>query len=546
MSSTFFESSKEIANDFLQSIVFIDDRAFLNEDPNHHEFDAQQITRIFANSKKVCAVYNPESLEDINNLALLAKKTDITVLDWQINIAEEEVKVENEEEDADNDDPRGPHTRKIIRGILSDPLTGKGSLKLIVIYTGELDLPGITDEIFNDLQALEIQGLQKGDCCVFTTNIKILVAAKPASNDGSGKPKFKHNPELNSKVINYDELPDFILTQFTELTSGLLTNFVLQSLTAIRNNTFRLIKLYKKELDPSFLSHRLLLTNPEDSKEQVIEILSHSIQAILNYNETGEAVSSSNIFEWIDTKKFEEKLEIIKDKKLVISGDFIKDWITTNFVEACKKQWVANGFSDEQHAPIGKFVKRERELYKTASEFFIGQPADDIDSEFSILTHHKSNLKQPSSLPRLTLGTLVKQLPLEKDQEERFFLCIQARCDSVRLGELRKFLFLPLEKVDRDSKFHFVTEDNSEFIRLNIVKDAFELRTIKFQPSEKNQVVQAEESKSQFYFKSNHDEHFQWLADLKDAHAQREANNFAAKISRVGLDESEWLRRWGN
>ncbi|MBC8769410.1 hypothetical protein H4O18_15540 [Arenibacter sp. BSSL-BM3] len=544
MNSPFFDSSKEIANDFLQSIVFIDDRAFISEDPNHHEFNAQQITRIFGNSKKVCAVYNPKSLEDINNLAELAKKTDVTVLDWQINIAEEEV--ENEEEDADNDDPRGPHTRKIIREILSDPLTGKGSLKLILIYTGELDLPGITDEVFSDLQALTIEGLQRGDCCVFTNNIKILVAAKPASKDGSGESKFKHNPELSSKVVDYDQLPEFILTQFTEMTAGLLTNFVLQSLTAIRSNTFRLIKLYKKELDPSFLSHRLLLPNPEDSKEQLIEILSHSIQAILNYNETGETTSTSNILEWIDTKEFDKKLTIDKDKDLNINGAFIKNWITTSFVEACKKQWVASGFSDEQHAPLGKFTKKERELYKTASEFFIGQPADDIDSEFSILTHHKSNLKQPSSLPRLTLGTLVKQLPIAELQEERFFLCIQARCDSVRLDELRKFLFLPLEKVEGNSKFHFVTEDNSKFIRLNIVKDAFELRTIKFQPSEKSQIVQAEESAGQFYFKSYHNEHFQWLADLKDAHAQREANNFATKISRVGLDESEWLRRWSN
>jgi len=551
MSSSFFESSKEIANDFLQSIVFIDDRAFVTEGPNHHEFDAKQITRVFANSKKVCAVYNPETLGDINNLAQLAKKSDVTVLDWQINIQEEAV--ENSEEDAEDDDPRGPHTRKIIREILSDPLTGKGSLKLIVIYTGEIDLPGITDEIFDDLQALNIEGLQKGDCSIFTDNIKILVAAKPASDDEGDEPKFKHNPQLNNKVVAYDDLPDFILTQFTEMTAGLLTNFVLKSLTAIRGNTFRLIKLYKKELDPSFLAHRLLLPNPEDSKEHLVEILSHSIQALLSYNETGEATSAQNIKSWIDINEFNQTITIDKEKEILIDREFIKEWVNTTFFDACKKQWVTNGYSDENNTPDKKFKSIEKQLYKKASELFIGtETSVEIDSEFSILTHHKSNLKQPSAAPQLTLGTLIKQLPKEQDaaddvgslQDERFFLCIQARCDSKRLEKLRKFLFVPLHKVDENSKFHFVVDDETGFIRLSVAKESFEIRTIKFQPNEGSQVIIAGKSEEQYLFTSNHNEQFKWVADLKDAHAQREANNFATKISRVGLDESEWLRRW--
>ncbi len=36
------------------------------------------------------------------------------------------------------------------------------------------------------------------------------------------------------------------------------------------------------------------------------------------------------------------------------------------------------------------------------------------------------------------------------------------------------------------------------------------------------------------------------MADLNDAQAQRVANNYASQLSRVGLDESEWLRRWAS
>lgn len=557
MSSPFFESSKKIANEFLQTVVFIDDRAFLQEGADHHEFDAKQISRAFANSQKVCAVYKPETIEDIDNLALLAKKSDVTVLDWQINIEEEQEG--DGEEDAEEDDPRGPHTKKIIREILLDPLTGKGSLKLILIYTGETNLPVIADAVFEDLRALSLEGLKKDDCSIFTENIRILVVAKPASDKAAGDPKFKYSPDLNDKVIPYSELPDFILTKFTEMTAGLLTNFVLQSLSVIRNNTFRLIKLYKKELDPSFLSHRLLLPNGDDSKEHLIEILSNSIQAMLNYNETGEVVSKEQIFEWLDSIDLNQTIPINGGKELEVNADFIKDWAMTDFVSACKKQWVAKNYSKENNTPDKAFKGKEKEFQKIASEYFIGREATKIDSEFSILTHHKSNLKQPSSSPKLTLGTLVRQLPKENEasgeeekneQKGRYFLCIQARCDSVRLENLRKFLFLPLQKVEVNKKFHFVAEDEEEYARLSIVKDAFELRTIKFEPNSKNQIVEAEvmeaeEQEKKYYFKSNHGERFIWLADLKDAHAQREANNFAAKISRVGLDESEWLRRRG-
>ena len=73
---------------------------------------------------------------------------------------------------------------------------------------------------------------------------------------------------------------------------------------------------------------------------------------------------------------------------------------------------------------------------------------------------------------------------------------------------------------------------------------SFELRTIKFKPLEGTDLIIAKEVNELFYFESLHGEKFLWLSDLKDAHAQRIANNFAAKLSRVGLDESEWLRRY--
>ena len=492
-------------------------------------------------AKKVCAVYKPQTVKDIDNLSLVAKKADITVIDWQINLDDSVgINEKNGEEDAEDDDPRGPHTLKIIREVLLDLSTGSRSLKLILIYTGESGLYDITDVIFDDLTKFGLSNVQKGDCEVFSDNMKILVVAKPAFEGNGSKSKFKYNPKLNKKIVSYADLPNFILSEFTKLTSGLLSNFVLRSLTVLRENTFRLIDLYKKDLDPSFLSHRLLLPNPDDSKEQLIEILSHSIQALLNYNKSGETVSVDNIKKWIDTRKFTKSISI-SNKELKVDTSFIKEWASNGFRKACELKWTASGHGDVTDTQKEKFEKKERELHKDGSRLIRMDGEDEgIDSQFSILTHHKSNLRQPSFVPKMSLGTLIKE-----EGKDRYYLCIQARCDSVRVLKERKFLFLPLETVaDSKSKFHFVVEDNGTTVLLKIIKEAFELKTIKFKPSPKSETVLASSENDHYYFSSNWEEKFIWLADLKDAHAQRVANNFATQLSRVGLDESEWLRRW--
>jgi hypothetical protein len=545
MSNPFFDTSKSVANEFLQSVVFIDDRAYAvigdgDQENKNHEFDAAEITQAFAKSQKICAVYQPKTLEDIENLSILSRKADITVIDWQINI-KQEVAQEHKEEDAEEDDPRGPHTRKIIRDILSDPITGKGSLKLILVYTGEIGLRDITKEIYDDLVKQNIENLQTEDCKVFTPNVKILIVAKPSVDDEENGAKFKHNPELNEKVVKYEDLPEFILNEFSIMTSGLLSNFILQSLTVLRNNTFRLVKLYDKNLDSSFVSHRLLLPNQKDSQEQLIEILADSVQALLNYNQVGETVSLINIESWIDTKNISGTISV-SNKEILLTNDFIKKWAKEGFIKACSDFWNESNFGDVDEKQIEKFETKQRDLHKEKGSSFLngGQDSNREDSEFSILTHHKSNLKQQASMPKLSLGTIVKQ-----EGTEKYYLCIQAKCDSVRVFKNRKFLFLPLEISPAGKKFNIVIEENNSFIKLHIVKESFELRTIKFDPTAGNDSIIAQlNNNGNYIFTSSWGEKLIWICDLKDAHAQRIAHSYAHQLSRIGLDESEWLRRW--
>ncbi len=525
----FLTLSKEIANEFLQNIVFIDDEAFNKAKDKDHDLDPLEISKSFARSKKICAVYNPLCVADIEDLTEVSKKADITVIDWRINLPMESEEDEDSEEDIEEDDPRGGHTLRVIKSILDDPTIGEGSLKLILIYTGETDLQGITERVYDFLNQEEEEGFSKSFCEVSAENIRILVIAKP-------QVKFSHLPELEKRIVQYKDLPDFILSEFTKMTSGLLSNYILKSISIIRQNTFRLVSLFNKEMDAAFLLHRALLPNPEDSQDHLNEMLTDSIGALLAYNTADSVVNIENLIPWIRSRSIEKEV-LIGNKAVNFNESIAIDSIERGFLKAIQSK------AEDLEIPKKKLDSFSRKDHsKEYPNLFVAEESGSKHNEqFSILSHQKSNLKLPSIQPKLTLGTIIKQVSGSKNG---YFLCMQAKCDSVRLSSERKFIFLPLYPVPNEKKFQFVVEEAGSFVNLALAKGPFELRTIKFAPSSGfDSIVAQLKNKKIYFFKSIYDEEFLWIADLKDSHAQRAAHRLASKLSRVGLDESEWLRR---
>jgi len=540
--TVFFEESKAVADKFLQSIIFVDDKAFSNsEQKTHHDFDAYEVTRNFAEKNKICALYNPRTTADIDMIGRLAKKADIIVLDWQINLDNEPVQTGEEEQDAEEEDPRGPHTLKIITEIVTDPVLVKDGLKLIVVYTGDTDLNEIADKIQRELEQKDI-ALTRSFCEILVGNLKVIIVAKSNEElDDNGKviEKFKHLPDYNQRVKSYAELPDYLLGEFTKMTSGLLSNFVLNCLAILRQNVSRLLKIYNKDLDKAFLSHRLLLTNGEDSRQQMIEIFADSIQALLYYNHADDTLKAESVKNWLDTVTINRNITILGNSTPV-NMEFWKTWIDDGFKGAVTNL-LGRSLND---AEIKTLKNNYDSLSKAPCLLSDTQEVDSKDIEFSILTHHKSIFKPVDIAPKMSLGAVVKGMRTGK-----YWVCIQQRCDSVRVLGERRFLFLPLDV--STGKFQFVTSDG---IKLKLSNKSFDLRTIKFMPDNDEDLIKPRLEGEIFVFdpvyKAGHDayhqdkdETFAWILDLKDLHAQRIAHDFAHQLSRVGLDESEWLRK---
>ncbi|WP_261512739.1 response regulator receiver domain [Chryseobacterium paludis] len=546
MSSSFFEKSKEIANNYIQNIVFLDDRAYKIKDEAKlsNDFDVARITSLFAKEKKICAVYQPGSERDIEDFKVISSKSDVVVLDWEINFPKI-VKPGTENED-DDDEPRGIYTKSIIKSILFEEGQTNKSLKMILVYTGDYAIiKDIVNEIHKEVfDSSELYILDEENLSITSQEFKVLVRSKKVDINN------KSNKGLEKHMIDYEYLPKFIIEEFTKMTSGLLPNFALLSLTTLRKNSSKIIGLFSKKLDSAYLSHKALLPNQDDAEELLIELYADTVSDLLFYDKVNN--TTKNLIEdWISKNILEEVQEIFDKKgksyepaeKFKRSADLLLEILKSSEKNIIKRYKEA--FNSKANVSKAKIEDYYEKLSLNNTLLFLNNDdhvkKTEIDHKFSILTHHKSLFIPNNTIPKLTLGTVVRSTL----NTNSYYICIQQRCDSVRIakGSERKFLFIPLSvSVER---FDVLTPDN---IKLKRNKDSFSIRTIKFICSNDFGVVSAEKDKNtgdyifQQKYNSSTDEHFTWIFDLKDLHSQRIITQYSSQLSRVGLNDSEWHR----
>ena len=548
MTDNFERFSNGIANDFLQSVVFIDDKAYSAVDGAdvQHDFDAQEITRSFASNKKICSVFQPEQEEDIQLFSDIATKADVTVLDWQIIINQQPDAISadsadsaDDEEDAEEDDIRGIYTKNIIGNLLSSA-SSQNSLKLILVYTGETNLANIAVEILADLNDRQITGFylsEEDDCCVVSKSCKILIRAKSNGGDGRGR----HNPALRDKEVTYQQLPEFINNEFSKMTNGLLSNFTLQALTVIRKNFFQILNVFSKKLDAAYLTHKSLLPNINDANELLVELLGDTFTSILRAEKLHNIINQEVVEQWIEHYIDDEQRQKLdtsgnptgqffnrnKDilKSLLVSSDDVKKKITDAL--------VASGIS----------ATNAKKNYKKYAFSLFHQNGEDesVNKDFALLCQHKNLIKFDAHTPILSLGTVVQS----SNDEGTYYVCIQQRCASVRVDDstARRFLFLSLSVIEGSGKFDFLTPGGQ---KLKLDKSIYDMRTVKFSGSDDGTVKVTTNSEGMYFLPYYHSEEmtekFQFIFELKDLYSQRIVAQYSSSLSEVGLDEPEWVR----
>jgi hypothetical protein len=560
----FFKRSLQIAAEFLQTAVVIDDRAFRDEatlpevtpgplvapdsletvdisslpslsepatdfepvDPNPHGIDARAVIDSFAELGIVCSVLRRESGEDLTNLGDRAHKlsvaVDISVVDWQVHRP-------------DGSDSH-EETLEFVKTAVEESIRSQPEqLRLIIIYTGTLDLLSVAAEIEKCLQsAAGFEPQKDGDFAFRVHAIRVVIL---------GKPSNKRPADLQSHQIQSEtELANRAVQEFAMMTTGLISNLAVASLAEIRKTTHRLLSRFGQKLDAPFLTHRALLTPPSEGNDQLLPLIVSELEAILEDRVSQDLLSDDAIIDWLETRpdplalidlapkiKTEEAArETVKDLCLKGVGQY------SQFAIPNEPSWVKKLANDKDASSIDKLTN-----------VIAAEVVDGSNEAFELLMSIRSHYSEKP--PMLTLGTLVSSYELgERNSASAYWLCLQPACDSyIRSGSSRR-LFPLLQLKTTDNQFNLIVEDQTRVIRLRWEPKPYKMRMIEFEAnSPSGSVLSKAENKTFWFAPTINSIKYRWVGQLKFPQAQRVANAVASEAARIGLTESEWLRRSG-
>lgn len=541
----YYKNSLDVAREFVQSVTIVDDKAtYSGEGPVSSEsFNAGEIIKKFSEEGIVCSIYKFTEESDIDRIARISRRSDVTILDWKMNPIPGMPSASDDDETEDDErESKGYYTLEILKKVVSGEYN---KFKLFVIYTDEIEFNRIIDEIKKVFTDADLPVSDDGSPYSFRCNSnKITIFGKEAI-----KTKAKHVKDIAERSFNYTELPDAVYDEFVRFTHGVVSNIFLKSVSAIRANTFFLLNTFQRGIDPAFIAHKCLLPVPDDAHDLIVELIGSEIKSVIG-GALSEAVTNKQIEGFVDTLDSKQLLFNFDRNGLnkpegipeSFSTDDFKKLLKVGLIPVCK-------YEDE---PVRSKIDLSKRVVKHLPQIIlkgydsgmkkdeVQKAATDSNVKFACLTTLKKRYLN-SSKPILTLGVVLKSKTVSGTEE--YWICIQPKCDSVRLTaeedrqEGRPFMFLSLAKTSGNGDI--ILDSKSGFkIMYSIIKS----RQFMFR-STKNGTVQVEgEDSDHWFFKDSSGKCFEYLGELKNDFAQGIANNFASQVSRVATNHSEWLR----
>lgn len=529
MAHKFSESSLQVCRDFLQTAVIIDDKAFRKPSvsipiaaqkpkrgvqhlreikksfPKGERYlNTQVLIESFADHGIICSALKftdfNKDLISFNNTAKLA---DITIIDWEM-----------EEEKS------GENALKLISSLLEDDFSNPQRFRLVTIYTGHEDLEDISQKVVTHIKKAHEKepDIDQHGLRLVYQSIIITIYAK----DRRGIPEHFH-----SNAVDEGGLPERLVACFSESISGILPNTALSALTAIRQSTHHLLAKFNKNIDYAYLTHRASSPNPDDAAIHLETFIAEEIKSILSsYDCIGSNASFSEIKKWI-IERYPQKHEFIHPDGPKLKREDILEFLK----EGCEKATttsLSNQKKKELYQHFSNLLTKDEKILSTC----------DLDlSRLSVLKTRYQN-----SPPLLTMGVVLQQI-----KNKTLWVCIQPKCDSVRLeNKSRKFPLLLIQPGrGGESTLPKLGDDDTETF-CHILVHPQHCRTVEFESArvDKSQIY-PQRCNDKWIFLSTEQLRFQFIAELKDEIAQEILNDFAATTARVGTNPSEWLRKKG-
>ncbi len=466
--------------------------------PDYHP---KELMESFAAKGIVCAMYEPAEDEVVgidSQIFKLCERADIVVLDW----------------DLDNDD--GDRISELLANLIKQSeAVQPHHVRLCSIYTNRPSLYPIADSLLNKLRSegcVDVEVVE-GRLQLVSGATRISILGKPHV---SGRPPSDAEYEVEER-----DLAERLALDFCQMHKGLLPGFALKGLSAIRKNTKRLLEKFSSDLDGAFLLHRALVKADREALEELPALLADELSAILEdslftgFNSESvinDVVASLNLINPNDGQAFDAQhvradlkngLNIDKRKKILRYGTIV---------------------GGSEHLSPEKLSH----LFSSRTQYLLDSP----NLKFGTVVKHRNNCQE----------------------DWEYSICLMPICDSRNRSkpeERPSHMSFPFWRLNREvkvlnsrlpNKYAFVVEDEGKAVSLGVggkIRDMLWLADVKL---DEDGWARSDSSTLQFDTTCEGQE-IQWVSELKALHAQRIAAYVGTEASRVGLTESEWLRR---
>ena len=477
----------------------------------------------------VCSVLRPRPGEDVvESVTRAAKRVDIICLDWKIN----------------NDD--GFTTLSLIREIVTRDQLSDGRLRLIVIYTAEHGRSRILDRIkreissaFSNKERSRLR-LRKVDGREIQSSVGLKVVYMVKAHNG-GIPR-----RLRQDRVSEKDLPEQALREFATLCDGLLSTVALGTVAAVRDAAHEIVGSFGGELDGPYFHHRSLIGNPDEAADYAVNAVLGGFRAAVRLREVGRTFAGRGAVERrLRTMASDEGMFRLSFKR---SKDAREETVELSIEDVIRL--VRDGFDNSYDSVRVNEKPKKGPAKRSLTSLFASnlKASQTVMRRFVSLTSIASHpgthgVRAGEYVPSLGLGTVVV------DTDGKYWLCIQASCDSVRVQVPRPFLFVPLVEVSEEVQHVVPRERNNgrmEHVALNVEKLGYARgRSITFAPDAAMERVVAKLSgkPKRLRFKNTSGRTFEWIADLKHYQALGVAQKLGYEMSRLGFDEFEPFRK---
>jgi hypothetical protein len=464
------------------------------------EVQIKPLADAFLDRQIVCGVLKPELADSdkkvVERAVRAAAVADIVIIDWFLRKNSDSL------------------ARAILETILKEDAAKNGRLRTVVVYTTATPLVERRDKLVEHLKkaGFEVASPPTDDTLLTVDSCRIRFVQKRSLNVGT-------------KV---EDLPDVAIAEFARHSSGLLANFALLGVAALRDATHHVLANLTSKMDAAFVGHRMLRRDFAGAQGFAMSLFMLQMKSVLSLPASlGNSLADDEVAAWLDDRFGYAEA----DAQLAAIGTN-KEKLRQSVLVGAPQSSVAHKalFLPETTSTPGDAAKVE----KTASLEF---------SRFATFVREQDgfNAIPKDWMPTLTLGTVVKLV----DKQARYFMCVQPVCDTVRIDEERYFPFIELTTTKvTNSSDNLALRDGGKPILVSVSSRAGARHYAKFDPRGAFAIV-AEPIDGRFVFSSTLEHRYWWLGDIEPMKAQRIAVDLSSTLARVGLEEYEWLRRGG-